>query len=125
MQARPLPAHAPGLLHARAHAYAREHLETLGYQLLTERYARGHGACDLIAGLDGRLLFVDVAAGRLALAAPTAPTPDRGRALRAAASAWLSEHPRPEPAEVRFDLIRVWLDRDGELVGTEHWPNAF
>lgn len=93
--------------------------------MLTERYARSHGACDLIAGLDGRLLFVDVTVGRLARAVSSMPTADNRRALRTAASAWLAENPRPERIEVRFDLIRVWLDRNGELVGTEHWPNAF
>ncbi len=125
MQARSLPAHGPGPFHARAHAHAREHLESLGYRVLTERYACPHGACDLIAELDGRLLFVDVAAGRLSLATPTVQTATRERALRAAASAWLAEHPQTKPVEARFDLIRIWLDRNGELVGTEHWPNAF
>lgn len=122
MQSHTEPAFGPGDLRPLAHA--REHLEMLGYRLLAERYICTNGACDLIAELDRRLLFVDVTAGRLSLATETTPTSDSRRALRTAASCWLAANPRLDPVEVRFDLIRIWLDRNGELVGTEHWPDA-
>lgn len=124
MQGQSRQALGPADIHARALAYAREHLQALGYQLLAERYRSRHGSCDLIAALDGRLLFVEVVAGRLA-AVDAEQSPGARRRLRLAASAWLWQNPQRNLIEVRFDMVRVWLARDGELVGTEHWPNAY
>ena len=115
----------PGQLPARAHAYAREHLESLGYQVMGEHYTSRFGACDLIAGLDGRLLFVELQADRLVAGYDPSPALGRRRRLRLAASAWLAAHPQRVLRELRFDVIRVYLDRRCELVALEHWPNAF
>lgn len=116
---------APDHLHARAHAHARGHLESLGYRVMGEHYTSRFGACDLIAGLDGRLLFVELQVDRLVAGYDPGPALGRRRRLRLAASAWLAAHPQRVLRELRFDVIRVYLDRRCELVALEHWPNAF
>jgi hypothetical protein len=45
--------------------------------------------------------------------------------LRLSASAWLTGQQSRGFREVRFDRIDVYLSPGGELVGLEHYPNAF
>lgn len=108
-----------------SYTHAREHLESLGYEIVGEHYSSRFGACDLIASLDGRLLFVEVRADQLVAGYDPGPVLGRRRGLRLAASAWLAAHPQRVLRELRFDVIRVYLDRHGEPVASEHWPNAF
>lgn len=49
----------------------------------------------------------------------------RRTGLRLTASIWLANPPNRGFHEVRFDRIDVYLTHGGELVGLEHYPNAF
>ena len=119
------PAVRPDGSFPRAHAHARDHLESLGYDVLDQHYRSRFGACDLIAGLDGRLLFVEVRADHLVAGYEPDPMLGRRRRLRLAASAWLAANPQRALRELRFDVIRVYLDRRQDVVALEHWPNVF
>jgi Holliday junction resolvase-like predicted endonuclease len=104
----------------RALDCAQDHLERLGYRVL----ARQFRDCDLIAGRWPLVIACEVRARRI-----IEPVDDersgRRKRLRLSASIWLANSPNRGFHEVRFDRIDVYLSHGGELVGLEHYPNAF
>jgi Holliday junction resolvase-like predicted endonuclease len=99
---------------------AQDYLERLGYRVL----ARQFRDCDLIAGRWPLVIACEVRARRIVEPADDGPPAARKR-LRLSASAWLAVPRNRGFHELRFDRIDVYLSRAGELVGLEHYPNAF
>jgi putative endonuclease len=111
-------------------------LEREGYRLLARnarvRYREWAiaGELDLIA-LDGStLVFVEVKTGRIgARRGPERPVlavgPEKRRRLRRLARAWLASEPGVRFQSLRFDVVGVSLDQEGDLVGFEHLRDAF
>jgi putative endonuclease len=117
------PRHSLGRLGERL---AAEHLERLGYRIVSRNYRTRFGELDLVATDEYTLVFVEVKTRR----AGGEPWDNLGEAkrrqVRSMGRAWLSEvHDRPRASELRFDAVGVVIDRDGALVRLEHLEGAF
>ena len=99
---------------------AQDHLERLGYRVL----ARQFRDADLIAGRWPRLIACQVRARRI-IGPVEDHRPTARRSLRLSTSAWLARKAALGFGELRFDRIDVYLSPGGELVGLEHYPDAF
>jgi putative endonuclease len=111
-------------------------LEQEGYRVLARnvrvRYREWGiaGELDLIA-LDGStLVIVEVKSAHLGgRAGPERPAlavgPDKQRRLRRLARAWLASEPGIRFQRLRFDVVGVSFDREGQLVAFEHLRDAF
>jgi putative endonuclease len=114
----------------RGEELAAEHLERLGFQVLSRNYRTRHGELDLVVAdrAGGTIVFVEVktrAAGGSGVPWDNLHEAKRGQ-VRAMASAWLSEvRDRPWAAELRFDAIGITLDTRGALVRLDHLEGAF
>ncbi|MCA1683367.1 MAG: YraN family protein [Actinobacteria bacterium] len=107
---------------------ALEHLQRLGYRLVTRNHRTRFGELDLIVCDDDTIVFVEVKARRadaVAGAMESVP-PRKRRQVRSMAAAWLAETAdRPRARDLRFDVIGVTVDRDGRLVRLDHLEGAF
>jgi putative endonuclease len=108
---------------------ALEHLERLGYELVSRNHRTRWGEIDLVVH-DGRsLVFVEVktrrtsSAGRGPWEALHGPKQRQVRRMAAAFLAEVSE--RPRAAELRFDAIGVVIDPRGRLAALDHVEAAF
>jgi putative endonuclease len=113
----------------RGEALAAEHLERLGYRVLTSNHRTRFGELDLVV-TDERertIVFCEVKTRRLGSGDPWDSLHDVKRdQVRKMAAAWLAEvRDRPWAAELRFDAIGVTLDEAGELVRLDHLEGAF
>ncbi|MBN8869279.1 MAG: YraN family protein [Solirubrobacterales bacterium] len=106
-------------------------LRARGWRILARNWRIKAGELDLIA-LSGRVLvIIEVKAHHLgSRRGPTAPVlavgPNKQRRLRRLASAWIAGHGRRVAfRDVRFDVVGVTFDRDGEVVAYDHLENAF
>jgi putative endonuclease len=111
-------------------------LEAEGYRILARnarvRYSEWAiaGELDLIA-LDGMtLVFVEVKSGRTgSRSGPERPAlavgPAKRRRLRRLARAWLGSEPGVRFQSLRFDVVGLSFDSQGNLVGLEHLHGAF
>jgi Holliday junction resolvase-like predicted endonuclease len=104
----------------RALECAQDYLERLGYLVLARRFRD----CDLIAGRWPLVIACEVRARRIIEPIDDEPSGRRKR-LRLSASIWLANPPNRGFHQARFDRIDVYLSDGGELVGLEHYPNAF
>jgi putative endonuclease len=108
---------------------ALEHLERLGYELVTRNHRTRWGEIDLVVH-DGRsLVFVEVKtrrASREGRGPWEALHGAKQRQVRRMAAAFLAEvSERPRAAELRFDAIGVVIDARGRLVALDHVEAAF
>ncbi len=107
---------------------ALEHLERLGYRLVTRNYRTRCGELDLIVCDEATIVFVEVKARRAgAVAGPLQAVPPRKqRQVRRMAAAWLADtSDRPRARNVRFDVVGVRVDQHGALVRLDHLEEAF
>jgi Holliday junction resolvase-like predicted endonuclease len=104
----------------RALDCAQDHLERLGYRVL----ARQFEGADLIAGRWPQLVACEVRARRI-IEPANDERPTGRKSLRLSTSAWLARRAAMSFEEIRFDRIDVYLSPGGQLVGLEHYPNAF
>jgi putative endonuclease len=108
---------------------ALEHLVRLGYRSVAQNHRTRFGELDLIVCDDERLVFVEVKTRRAparAGAGIEAVPHDKRRRVRSMAAAWLAETTdRPRSRELRFDVIGVTVDRNGQLVRLDHVEAAF
>jgi putative endonuclease len=107
---------------------ALEHLERLGYRRVARNYRTRFGELDLIVCDKTTIVFVEVKARRVDAAATPLQSvpPSKQRQVRRMAAAWLVESTdRPRARELRFDVIGVTVDRNGELVRLDHLEAAF
>ena len=104
------------------------HLERLGYRRVARNHRTRFGELDLIVCDETTIVFVEVKARRVDAAAPplqSVPS-SKQRQVRRMAAAWLVETTeRPRARELRFDVIGVTVDRNGELARLDHLEAAF
>jgi putative endonuclease len=107
---------------------ALEHLERLGYRLVTRNHRTRFGEIDLVVCDDDTIVFAEVKArraGAVAGAVDSVP-PRKQRQVRRMAAAWLVETTdRPRARDLRFDVVAVTVDRHGALVRLDHLEDAF
>jgi len=101
------------------------HLEGLGFTIVERNYRTARGEIDIVAGKAGLTVFVEVKARRSRLYGEPeeAVTPSKVRRLRSLAAEYLAR--KGGSGEVRFDVISVTLDGDGNTTGLRHLPGAF
>lgn len=137
----PEPAPAPcgrrRQLGALGEELACEHLSGEGLVILARNQRSRDGEIDIVARDGCALAFVEVKARRLPAAADRArhvaadayaqavlgwPSRRQRVRLRRLALAWLRDRERPAPhaRELRFDVVRVLLDRRGRPLQIEH-----
>ena len=108
---------------------ALEHLERLGYELVTRNHRTRWGEIDLVVHDPDTLVFVEVKTRR---ATGTGHGPwdalhERKRTqVRRMGAAFLAEvTDRPRSVNLRFDAIGVLIDPRGRLVALDHLEGAF
>jgi putative endonuclease len=106
---------------------AAEHLERLGYRVLSRNHRTRFGELDLVAADDSTIVFCEVKTRRAGSGAPWDALGERKRGqVRRMAAAWLNDvRDRPHASALRFDAVGVTLDARGELVCLEHLEGAF
>jgi putative endonuclease len=108
---------------------ALEHLERLGYRLVTRNHRTRFGEIDLIVSDDATIVFVEVKARRSGTSAGSAVEsvpPRKQRQVRGMAAAWLVESTdRPRSRDLRFDVVAVTVDDGGGLMRLDHLEAAF
>jgi putative endonuclease len=108
---------------------ALEHLERLGYRLVSRNHRTRFGEIDLIVCDDETIVFVEVKARRTGArtgSALEAVPPRKQRQVRGMAAAWLVESiDRPRSRDVRFDVVGVTVDSGGSLLRLDHLEAAF
>jgi putative endonuclease len=119
----------------RGEEIALAHMRALGFETLARNHRTRHGEIDLIVFDGSTLVFVEVKTRRARYGPPGGgPTPEhpldgwhaRQRLrLRRLATAWLADvRPRVYAAELRFDVVGVVLDGEGQLLALEHLEGA-
>jgi putative endonuclease len=107
---------------------ALEHLERLGYRLVTRNHRTRFGELDLVVCDDDAIVFVEVKARRVGAVAGALESvpPRKQRQVRRMAAAWLVEATdRPRARDLRFDVVAVTVDRHGTLARLDHLEDAF
>jgi putative endonuclease len=122
-----MPTDARKSLGRRGEQLAAEHLERLGWVIVTRNHHTRFGELDIVA-LDGEtLVFAEVKTCRLGKGRPWDNLHERKRSqVRRMAGVWLHDVPkRPRVWTIRCDAIGVVLDDRGELVRLDHLHAAF
>lgn len=108
-------------------AAAAAYLRKKGYEILGMNYRCPLGELDIIARQKGTVVFVEVKLRREGgyAGAAEAVTPAKQRKLRIAAESWAVEN-ELEGTPCRFDVIEIYLERDGNRVSRiRHLEEAF
>ncbi len=106
-------------------------IEGRGWAILARNWRIRAGEIDLVARDRRTVVFIEVKATHLGnRTGPTVPALavgfDKQRRLRRLASAWLAGPGRQLGIrDVRFDVVGVSFDRDGNLAAYDHIENAF
>lgn len=106
-------------------------LRRLGWQVLARNWRIRAGELDLVARAGQTLVVVEVKSTHSDLrAGPERPAlavgPEKQRRLRRLAEAWLAGPGRGlSVRDVRFDVVGVRFDHDGEVAAYDHIENAF
>ena len=105
---------------------AAEHLERLGYEIVTRNHRTRYGEIDLVAADADTLVIAEVKARR-GRGRPWDALDDRKqRQVRRMGIAYLNDvDDRPKRAKVRFDAIGVTFDAAGRLAALDHLEGAF
>ncbi len=114
-----------------AEEYCVRQLRRQGWLVLARNWRIRSGELDIVA-LDGPVLvIVEVKAHRIgSRVGPTAPVyavgPSKQRRIRRLAGAWVQANGRRAAfSEIRFDVVGITFDRDGNMAGYEHLTDAF
>lgn len=104
---------------------AASHLESKGYLILERNWRTREGEIDIIASRDDELIFVEVRSrrGRSMGVPEESITGRKASHVRAAASAYLLEHPEAPPNQ-RIDVVALELDVKGRVLRVEQIENA-
>jgi putative endonuclease len=110
----------------RGEQLAAEHLERLGYAIVSRNHRTRFGEIDLVACDGTTLVFVEVKTRR-GRGQPWDNLHDAKRAqVRRMARAYLAQHAgRPRASLLRFDAIGIVVDPHGRLTRLDHVENAF
>ncbi len=109
-------------------AFAVEHLERLGYEIVARNHRTRFGELDVVARNDDTLVFIEVKTQRAAPGLdPWRSLHERKRTqVRRMAAAYLADvTERPRGLELRFDAVAVVIDARGRLVSVDHLEGAF
>ena len=104
---------------------AADHLESIGYEILSRNWRTRHGEIDLVTQIEETIAFVEVKTRRgknfgLPEEALTKKKADR---LTRLAQEYMVQHDLDD-VDWRIDLVAVELDQEGKLLRCEHIPNA-
>jgi putative endonuclease len=104
---------------------AQRTLSLLGMEILDRNWRCPEGELDIVARDRQVIVFCEVKTRRSRWFGEPVDAVDSGRVrrLRAAAAAWLAQHPRHR-GDLRFDVICVWPRRRGPA-RVEHLVGAF
>jgi putative endonuclease len=104
---------------------AASHLESKGYSILERNWSTREGEIDLIARRGDDLVFVEVRSrrGRSMGLPEESITGRKATHVRAAAAAYLQEHPEAPP-NPRIDVVVLELDAKGRVLRVEQLENA-
>jgi len=114
-------------LGAKAEQIAAEYLQGKGYRIMARNWRCRSGELDMIAGHEGRLVFVEVRSRRRTGRFGTPQESVNWRKqkqIRETALVYLQQSGQLEAA-VRFDVVAVSFDPDGRLAELTHLPGAF
>jgi putative endonuclease len=105
---------------------ANRHLRKLGYKLLVKNYRGKWGEIDLVCRHQDTLVFVEVKArGVGSWGSPAeAVTASKQRKIIRTAYEYLGEL-KTQDMPVRFDVVEVFLDANGEAAQCRVIPSAF
>ena len=111
----------------RGEQLALEHLERLGFGLVTRNHRTRFGELDLVVAQEGLLVFCEVKTRRSGSGDPwDSLHPAKRAQVRRMARSFLAEvDERPRASVLRFDAVGVVLDRAGGLVCLDHIEGAF
>jgi putative endonuclease len=100
-------------------------LSLIGMEILDRNWRCPDGELDIVARNSEVIVFCEVKTRRSRWFGEPIDAVDQSRVhrLRAAAAAWLAQHPRHR-GELRFDVICVWPQRRGPA-RVEHVVGAF
>jgi len=107
---------------------AADFLVQKGYRILERNFTVLHGEIDIIAFLDGGLVFVEVRSQRHAGPRDPAESVDRRKreCIIKAAHCYIARRPvRVDAVTPQFDVISVRFDPAGAPPVINHIPNAF
>ncbi len=108
---------------------ALDHLERLGFALVTRNHRTRWGEIDLVVHDGTTLVFVEVKTRRATSSGrgPWEALHERKRVqVRRMAAAYLADVvDRPRALELRFDAIGIVIDPRGRLVRLDHLEGAF
>lgn len=110
----------------RAEQLAADHLEQRGYKILARNWRRPEGEIDLVVGVEGLCVFVEVRSRTGTERGHPLETVDsrkRARVLRAARM-YIDEE-RPQAAVFRFDVVGVTFALDDSPPDLVHIEDAF
>jgi putative endonuclease len=104
---------------------AASHLEAKGYTILERNWATREGEIDIIVSRGSDLVFVEVKSrqGQAAGGPEESVTGRKGAHIRAAAAAYVQQHPDAPPNQ-RIDVVVLELDRKGRVLRVEQIENA-
>ncbi len=106
-------------------------LRRRGWQILARNWRIKAGELDIVARTGQTLIVVEVKSTHTGLkTGPVTPAlavgPDKQRRLRRLAEAWLAGQGRGLLIrDIRFDVVGILFDRDGEISAYDHIENAF
>jgi putative endonuclease len=106
-------------------------LRQRGWRILARNWRIRLGELDLIALTGSTLVIVEVKAHHQGLHhGPVHPTlavgQNKQRRMRRLASAWIAGHGRYTGfRDVRFDVVGITFDREGQIASYDHLENAF
>ena len=105
---------------------AARHLKKSGYKILVKNYRGRWGEIDLVCRHDDTLVFVEVKArGLNSWGTPAeAVTATKQRRIIRTAYEYLGEL-KTQDMPVRFDVVEVFLDANGEAMRCQTIPSAF
>ena len=109
----------------RGEELAARYLENRGYRIVSRNYRLPFGEIDLVAEANGILAFCEVKSRTgITYGRPfEAVVARKQRRLCMLAQAYLQDHPHLSRREIRFDVLSVYLSKDGPYI--EHILNAF
>lgn len=104
---------------------AAKHLESMGYRIVERNWHRVGGELDIVAEVDGQLVFVEVKTRSSAdFGTPEeAITPRKQAHLRRAAWSYLEQTGQLD-ASWRIDVVAIERSAAGKVGRLDHYPHA-
>jgi putative endonuclease len=110
----------------QAERVAAAFLRMKGYAVLETNYSFGRNEIDIVAEVEGRIVFVEVKCRSGARHGPPrqAVGAEKMRKIIRAAQGYLAQR-RLTDRSARFDVVEVRVERGGLTLAVEHIPGAF